>query len=104
MTARRSSAMTDDGARGRHPSNGWQPNADRLTARVAEMLASEGHAAPDLAAAVLAERGRLGLDRSAFATTLGIDEQVLRGVEDGTIAAAEAPAVLRALGPPQRRL
>lgn len=58
-----------------------------MTARLADRLASEGHPWPDVAAAALAERGRAGLDREAFAEVLGVSEEALAGVEEGFLAA-----------------
>jgi len=52
---------------------------------VAEHLDSEGHPWPDFAAAVLAERGRRGLDRNAFAEALAVSAEMLAGVEDGLV-------------------
>jgi hypothetical protein len=57
-----------------------------MTARLTERLASEGHPWPDFAAAaVLAERGRRGLGRKAFAEALAVSEEMLAGVEDGLV-------------------
>jgi hypothetical protein len=68
----------------RHPSAGWRPDLDRMTRRVAEQLTSEGHPWPQLAAAILADRGRLGLERAAYASLSGIDLLALEALEDGT--------------------
>ena len=56
-----------------------------MTARLADRLASEGHPWPDFAAAVIAERGRRGLDRKAFAEAMAVSEEMLAGVEDGLV-------------------
>jgi hypothetical protein len=63
-----------------------------MTGRVADRLRAEGHPWPDEAAALLAERGRLGLDRKSFARHFGIDPIRLAAVEDGN------PIVLKRLG------
>jgi hypothetical protein len=63
-----------------------------MARRVADRLRSEGHPWPDEAAALLAERGRLGLDRKSFARHFGIDPIRLAAVEDGD------PTVLKRLG------
>lgn len=73
-------------ARARHPSSRRRPDLTRMVARLGERMASEGHPWPDLAAAVLAERGQAGADRSAFARRLGVSEEQLAGIEDGTLA------------------
>jgi DNA-binding transcriptional regulator YiaG len=56
-----------------------------MTARMALRLASAGHPWPEFAAAVLAERGKAGLDREAFAAALGVSVATLAGVEDGVL-------------------
>lgn len=75
-------------ARARHPTSRRHPDLARMTARMADRLASEGHPWPDFAATVMAERGRAGMDREAFAATLGVSEEVLAGVEDGVLGQA----------------
>jgi hypothetical protein len=57
-----------------------------MTRRVAEQLRSEGHPWPDEAAAMLAQRGRLGLDRASYARHLGIDPLRLAALEDGVMS------------------
>jgi hypothetical protein len=54
-----------------------------MTRRVAERLAADGHPWPEVAAVFLGERGRVGLDRAAFASRLGIDPGLLAAIEDG---------------------
>ena len=68
----------------RHPSCAWRPDLDRMTRRVAEQLTAEGHPWPEAAAAILADRGRLGLDRTAYASLSGIDPNALEALENGT--------------------
>lgn len=84
-------AGDEEGARARHPTGSRHPDLSKMTVRMADRLASEGHPWPDFAAAVLAERGRAGLNREAFARTLGVSEETLVGVEDGALAAMPFP-------------
>lgn len=70
-------------ARSRHPSNTWQPDHGRLRRRLAEQLHAGGHPQPGLAAALLALRGRLNLDRQAFCDLTGLDPSAVGEVEDG---------------------
>ena len=75
-------------ARARHPTGRGYPDLARMTARLADRLSSEGHPWPDFAAAVIAERGRAGVGRQAFAGMLGVSEEMLAGVEDGALGQA----------------
>ena len=75
-------------ARARHPTSRPQPDLARMTVRLADRLASDGHPWPDFAAAVIAERGRRGLAREAFAGMFGISAEMLAGVEDGSLGHA----------------
>lgn len=87
MTAAGADSAASEGeeaARARHPTRTRHPDLARMTERFAERLATEGHPWPDLSAAVLAERGRAGLDRDAFARMLGVSEEELVRLEDGT--------------------
>lgn len=88
-----SDAAGEEAARARHPTRPRRPDLARMRDRFADRLASEGHPWPDLSAAVLAERGRAGLDRETFARTLGVTEETLAGVEDGTRGGSPAPDV-----------
>ena len=72
-------------ARARHPTSRRRPDLARMAARMAERLAAEGHPWPDFAAAVIAERGRAGVDRGTFARRLGVSEEMLAGIEDGVL-------------------
>jgi hypothetical protein len=85
MSTDRSSAMDSDrkAAKRRHPATGWQPDLGRMAERMAGRLRCEGHPWPEYAAALLAERGRLGLDRAAFAARIGVDHALLVALEDG---------------------
>lgn len=74
-------------ARPRHPSAGGGYAPARLTARLAQVLAAEGHPWPELAAAVMAQRGGTGLDRASFAGRVGMREDTLAGIEDGRFGA-----------------
>ena len=75
-------------ARARHPTSRPRQDLARITNRLADRLASEGHPWPDLAAAVIAERGRVGLDRETFAGMFGVSGEMLAGVEDGLLGQA----------------
>lgn len=85
MTVRRFATVTDGrhAAKGRHPCNGWRPDLSAVKERLADQLRSEEHPWPDLAAALLAERGKSGLDRTDFAARLGIGEAALCDLEEG---------------------
>lgn len=72
-------------ARARHPTGRRRPGPAGMTARLAGRLVSEGHPWPDFAADVIAERGRAGLDRKAFAHLVGVSEEMLAGIEDGVL-------------------
>ena len=87
----------DDAARRRHPSGQWRPDLARMAGAVADRLAGEGHPVPRFAASVLAERGRLGMDRGAFAAHLGLDEPTIAAAEDGILPPADAPPALSRL-------
>ncbi len=67
----------------RHPSSRWRPDLARMQARVAERLAGEGHPWPELAAAVLAHRGHLGLDRAGFAEAMSAPIGLVEAIEEG---------------------
>jgi hypothetical protein len=87
----------DDAARDRHPSGQWRPDLARMAGAVADRLAGEGHPFPRFAASVLAERGRLGLDRANFALHLGLDERTIAAAEDGALSPVDAPPALMRL-------
>jgi hypothetical protein len=72
------------GAPQRHPSGNWQPDLERMTAKMAAQLGAEGHPWPQKAARLLADRGRLGLDRAAYAAEIGMDLALLVAIEDGS--------------------
>jgi hypothetical protein len=85
MNVRRFATLTDgrQAAKSRHPCNGWRPDLSAVKQRMADQLRSEEHPWPDLAAALIAERGKVGLDRPAFAARLGIGEAALWDLEEG---------------------
>ena len=87
----------DEAARDRHPSGQWRPDLARLAGAVADRLAGEGHPFPRFAASVLAERGRLGMDRGAFAAHLGLDEPTIAAAEEGVLPPSDAPPALSRL-------
>ena len=91
------SVRPDDAARHRHPSGQWRPDLARLAGAVAERLAADGHPFPRFAASVLAQRGRLGLDRTGFAAHLSLDETTIAAAEDGGLPPADAPPALTRL-------
>ncbi len=70
-------------ARARHPCTRWPFDLRRMEQRVSEDLAGEGHPWPGRAAALLALRGRLGVDRAGFAVLVGVPEDVVAAIEDG---------------------
>ncbi|HET7487020.1 MAG TPA: hypothetical protein VFJ85_03770 [Acidimicrobiales bacterium] len=72
-----------DAARRRHPSARWPLDVGRMQARIAADLAAAGHPWPARAAALLATRGRLGLDRAAFAELLEVPENAVAAMEEG---------------------
>lgn len=83
----------DDDSRARHPAT-WRPDRDLLHERLAEHLRRSGHRWPELAAAVLAERGRLDLDRVAFALHCGVHVEDVTAAEDGSLARHDVPQPL----------
>ncbi|HEX8771164.1 MAG TPA: hypothetical protein VF711_10395 [Acidimicrobiales bacterium] len=64
---------------------------------MAEQLRMEGFQQPELAAAVLAARARLGLDRSSFAGALGLPPSVLDELESGQLPPEATPVALASL-------
>jgi len=75
----------------------WRPDLGRFERRLSERLAEEGHPMPAVAAAVLVDRGRRGMDRAAYAEVCCVDEAAVAAVEDGTEEPAHA-AVPRSPG------
>jgi hypothetical protein len=84
-----------EAARRRHPSaRPWQPDHLRLARRFAQVLAASGARCPDVAAAALALRSRSGLDRTAFARVLGVNDGDLHRVEAGACPVDRLPPPL----------
>lgn len=84
-------------ARRRHPSARWPLPVDHLLSRVGELLEMRGAPHADVAARVLAARGRTGLDFPTFARRLGIDDHTLRDAEAGRVPIDRLPAPLQRL-------
>jgi DNA-binding transcriptional regulator YiaG len=89
--------MTPAQARARQPSAQCRPGATLLVARVVEQLASEGHPFPRFAGAVLAIRGRAGLDQATFGRVVGVPLGLLRALESGILHPTHAPPALAQL-------
>ena len=87
-----------DASRARHPSGQRRrPRTAGLLSRVVAELAAEGHPFPWFAGAVLAVRGRAGLDQAAFCRLVGVPLSLLRGLEAGVLHPAQAPPALTQL-------
>jgi len=83
-------------ARRRHPSARSPVAAAALAERVAGALAGAGARWPEVAAAVLADRGATGWSASDYARSLGVDEVTLERAEAGLLAPSDLPGpVLR---------
>jgi hypothetical protein len=52
---------------------------------MARILRAEDHPWPDVAAAVLAQRGRMAMDRETFAERLVLDPTAVAAIEDGAV-------------------
>jgi hypothetical protein len=81
----------------RHPSAQWRPATLALWVRVVDELAAEGHPFPGFAGAILAIRGRAGLDQAAFGHLVGVSLGLLRGLESGVLHPTHAPPALARL-------
>lgn len=66
---------------------------------MAHDLASEGHPWPAFAAALLATRGRLGLDTAGMARQWGVPAELVCLLENGLVDPVTAPPGLIALAP-----
>lgn len=100
MTAWRCrSAVAGGEARRRHPTALWRPDLDRMRDRVACDLAAEGHPWPAFAAALLATRGRLGVDVGGMSQLWGVPPEMVCLLEGGLIDPASAPPGLAVLAP-----
>lgn len=84
--------MTDSPAPGRVPR--WSTDVTRFCGRLADRMAADDCRFPVVAAVALAVRGRDGLDRQAFATSLGIDVEQLEQAEGGMLPLEELPRAL----------
>lgn len=82
------------GARGRHPSAQPPVAVPAVAARMAGALAGAGARWPEVAAAVLADRGITGRSPADYARSLGVDEVTLERAEAGLLAPGELPAPL----------
>jgi hypothetical protein len=87
----------DTSSRSRYPSALWRPAPAALWVRVVDDLAAEGHPFPRFAGAVLAIRGRAGLDQATFGRLVGIPLSLLRGLEAGVLHPTHAPPALARL-------
>lgn len=74
-------------AQASHPAAHWSADLSLARRRMIERLRHEQHPWPEMAATLLAARGRMGLDRDEFAQSLGIEIAVIAGLEDGTASA-----------------
>lgn len=82
-------------ARRRHPSVRTPLHASALAARLVEKVAATGARWPDVAAAVLADRGATGLGSGAYARSLGVSGSVLEQAEAGSLGPDDLPPALR---------
>jgi hypothetical protein len=92
-----SAADWSPGATSRHPSAQWRPAPLALWVRVVEELAAEGHPFPGFAGAILAIRGRAGLDQATFGHLVGVPLGLLRALETGVLHPTHAPPALAGL-------
>ncbi len=88
-----------DAARRRHPSTRSPVRGADLQGSVAAVVGRLGGAHPEVAAAVLAVRGRSGLDHEAFARRAGVDPDLLRAAEGGHLHRDQLPGALRRMVP-----
>ncbi len=70
----------------------------RLIAAVRDQLGAKGVPHPEVAAVVLAERGRRGLDRQEFAQAMHITVERLEQIEAGVCPPEKLPFTLRIKG------
>lgn len=61
----------------------WSPDLQAVVRRLAVRLRAEGMERPEMAASVLALRGASRLSRDEFARLLGVDVELVRGMEEG---------------------
>jgi hypothetical protein len=90
-------APDEEAARDRHPAGQWRGNVKRMAHALAARLAAEGHPYPELAASVMAERGRRGETREEYARTSNLDLATIVAAEEGELAPDDVPPQLREL-------
>ena len=76
------------------PATDWSADLTGYLERQAERLAARGVPHPDAAAAALAARGRLGLDRDAFARRLRVAPASVVEAESGRLPVDHFPPAL----------
>ncbi|MFN8040191.1 MAG: hypothetical protein U0Q07_13350 [Acidimicrobiales bacterium] len=76
------------------PATDWSADLTGYLERQAERLAARGVPHPDAAAAALAARGRLGLDRDAFARRLRLPATTVAAAEAGRLPLDRFPPPL----------
>jgi hypothetical protein len=81
-------------ARRRHPCAQPPVPVAAVAERVAGSLARGGVRWPEVAAAVLADRGVTGRSAADYAWSLGVDEVVLERAESGMLGPSELPGPL----------
>lgn len=81
-------------SRRRHPSARSPVPVPAVSARVATALAGAGARWPEVAAAVLADRGVTGRSPAEYAASLGVDEVTLERAESGALGPSELPGPL----------
>lgn len=86
-----------EAARRRHPSTRSPVPDRRLADRVAESLGRSGVRWPQVAAAVLAARGRVAVGVDEFAQHVGVEADVLVRIEAGAVPPEALPEPLRRL-------
>lgn len=88
-----------EAARRRHPSTRSPVAGGALRGCVAAVVGRTGAAHPEVAAAVLAVRGRSGLDPEGFARRAGVELDVLLAAEAGDLGRDQLPGALRRMVP-----
>ncbi|HEU5082761.1 MAG TPA: hypothetical protein VFU14_05425 [Acidimicrobiales bacterium] len=88
-----------EAARRRHPSTHSPVAGGALRGCVAAVVGRTGAAHPEVAASVLAVRGRSGLDPEVFARRAGVALDVLLAAEAGDLGRDELPGALRRMVP-----
>ena len=83
-----------EGSRRRHPSVRTPVPVAALATRVAAELAGGGARWPEVAAAVLADRGATGRSAADYARSLGIEVDALARAEAGALGPGDLPPPL----------